>query len=71
MDGVAWCWEETWIGTQARLQYWHFFLRPRVPTVPCEGPARCPQLAGFPPQLLPRTGSLCLSLLLSSFLPEL
>ena len=37
----------------------------------CGGRARCPQLAGFPQQLLPRTQSLCLSLLLPSFLPLL
>lgn len=71
MDGVAWRWGVSQIGTQARLQNWDSFPRPGVPMAPREGPARCPQLAGLPAQLLPRTGSLCLSLILSSFLPGL
>ena len=55
------------IGTQVHLQSWDLFPRPGVSMGPREGLARCPQLAGLLPQLLPRTGSL---LSLSASLPS-
>lgn len=73
-----WCWAQSRIATQVRLQCWDFFPRPGVSTVPpppsplLEGGQRrhggaLPSTAGFWPQLLPQTGIAGFSFLL--FLP--